>query len=565
MFLWLSLRFDSSTLLSINLLFLILLLLPYPKGRIFYRVVMILFGMANLVFLLFNAIDVPFFAFNARRTSWPALVFLLGDSLRQLPQLLKNYWMMLPATGFMAWVLFRSFPAFPAPEKRSVWKSLIWTLAVLGGGIFLIRNSVKLKPLLPGEAFTLSQAEAGHAILNTPFVLFKTVGVPEISAPEWLSEGELEASFPKDSASGPGPLAGRNLVLIILESFATEYTGLENGGKGYTPFLDSLARVGTWFPHHFANGRTSRDALPSVLSSIPAWMEESFSTSPYVSIRSEGLGKSLKREGYQTAFFHGGKNGTMSFDLYSRLAGFDRYIGLNEYPNQGDYDGNWGIFDEPFLQFVNQELSRMKPPFAAGIFTLSSHQPYTIPEKWKGKLPKGPLPVHESIAYADAALRAFFAAAQKESWFKNSVFVLTADHTQENSDPAFASLPGRFDVPLVVFAPGYHFRADTARWLQHSDIAPFLRDLLLKKPVEEVNPLGRSPLKNQGFFPMEYQDGTYHLFHPLGVLSWKGEQPEGDWIWTSPSGKAEPAGLRREMVARLQFYRRGLVKDRLLR
>ena len=561
---WLTLRFDSSTLLSINLLFLVLLLAPFPKGRWFFTVLKVVFVLANLVFLIFNAIDVPFFAFNARRTSWPALVFLLGDSLRQLPQLLKNYWIMLPATGLMAWLLFRSFPVFPDPEKKSVWKSLGWTVLALALGIFVIRNSVKLKPLSPGEAFTLSQAEAGHAILNTPFVLFKTVGVPEISAPGWLPEKEVDAYMQPEVQPDPGPLAGRNLVLIILESFATEYTGLENGGLGYTPFLDSLARAGIWFPHHFANGRTSRDALPSVLASIPAWMEESFSSSPYLSVRNEGLGKSLKREGYQTAFFHGGKNGTMSFDLYSRLAGFDRYFGLNEYPNQGDYDGNWGIFDEPFLQFVNQELSQMQQPFAAGIFTLSSHQPYTIPKKWKGKLRKGPLPVHEAVNYADAALRGFFASAQKQPWFAQTVFVLTADHTQENSDPAYRNLPGQFDVPLIVFAPGYTFPADTARWLQHSDIAPLLRDLLLKKPAPEVNPLGRSPLGKTGFYPMEYQDGHYHLFHPEGVLSWKGDQAEADWTWAPLAGKAEPAGLRKEMMARLQFYRRGLVRDRIL-
>jgi uncharacterized sulfatase len=562
-FLQLSIRYDLSTLFSINLIWFWILVFPVRYPERFFIWVKWAFISFNTIFLALNAADIGFFAFNTRRLSYPALRFLLDDSLRQLPQLMLHYWPIPLGIGLGVWLLSRSFSKPPASQSNGILVALGWIFLVPGIGIAMIRNSFQLKPLLAGEAFTLSRPEAGHAILNTPFVLFKTFGSPEIPAETWLTEARSNAILKQGSEPGKSPMAGANLVLIILESFSSEYSGLERKGVSYTPFLDSLAGEGIWFPHHFAGGRTSRDALPSILASIPAWMDESFVTSPYVSARFAGLGQALKEEGYQTAFFHGGKNGTMSFDVFSRMAGFDHYFGMNEYPKPADYDGNWGIFDGPFLQFTGTNLSKMKPPFAAVIFTLSSHQPYTIPKEEEGKLPKGPLPVHQAVAYADKSLAGFFKQIKQTTWFENTVFVLTADHTHANQDPAYANFYGDYDVPLIIFSPKELPQMDTSRWVQHPDIAPTLKDLLLRKP-ESGTRLGNSLLRSQSAWPVAFQNGAYHLMHPKGLLLWNGKEPGQGWVWSSQKGEPEPAGLREEMMARLQYFRLGIKFDKLL-
>lgn len=562
-FLQLSIRYDVSTLFSINLLFLVVLLLPLRLPALGFTLIRWVFVFGNWLFLVINAADVPFYAFNSRRTSFDALRILLPEFQAQFTQFVVHYWPVVLAAALMGWLLNRSFGKPPTQDKPVIWSSTLVLLVWVGLSVLLIRNSFKLKPLLPGEAFTLSQTEAGHGILNTPFLLFKTMELTPLMYEPWLGASELNAEMgeAKTENSQPNnPLKGHNLVFILLESFGTEYTGLEGNTDSYTPFLDSLAKEGLYFPHHFSNGRTSRDALPSVLASIPSWMEEAFVSSQFVSIKIDGLGHRLSRSGYKTAFYHGGKNGTMAFDVFSKQAGFQKYMGLNEYPSTSDYDGHWGIFDEPFLQFIAKDLNETQQPFAATVFTLSSHQPYTIPEKYTGQFKKGPLPVHEAVSYTDFALRQFFKQAQLMDWYANTLFVFTADHTQASANPRYQNQMGQFDVPLIFFHPRQKLHADTSQWVQHLDIAPSITDLLQLK-VKSVNLLGESVFGKKRQFPIQYQDRMYYRFIPENILGWKGENPESGWM--SADQKQPSANEKKAFVADIQYYRRGLVKDSL--
>src|SRR5690554_8103416 len=98
--------------------------------------------------------------------------------------------------------------------------------------------------------------------------------------------------------------------------------------------------------------------------------------------------KILKKNGFHTFFFHGAFNGSQNFDQYAAVAGFDRYYGKNEYKGPESFDGKWGVFDEDFLQFFAKEITTFNQPFFTTLFTISSHAPFTIPEKYKGKFPK---------------------------------------------------------------------------------------------------------------------------------------------------------------------------------
>jgi phosphoglycerol transferase MdoB-like AlkP superfamily enzyme len=161
----------------------------------------------------------------------------------------------------------------------------------------------------------------------------------------------------------------------------------------------------------------------------------------------------------------------MNFDGFASLAGFDNYFGRNEYNNDNDFDGKWGIFDEPFLQFFSKKLSSFPQPFFAVEFTISSHHPYTIPEQYKGKFKKGPLKIHETINYTDYALKKFFETASKTNWYKNTIFILLADHPAQTIDTNdnlnltggnklnnnlvkyYKNTTGRFAIPILFYSP----------------------------------------------------------------------------------------------------------------
>ena len=112
--------------------------------------------------------------------------------------------------------------------------------------------------------------------------------------------------------------------------------------------------------------------------------------------------------GYDTSFFHGAPNGSMGFLGFGNILGFKNYYGKTEYNNDADFDGIWGIWDEPFFQYCAKTLNQKKSPFMATLFSVSSHHPFKIPEKYKGKFKKGPLEIHEPIGYTDFALKKFF-------------------------------------------------------------------------------------------------------------------------------------------------------------
>lgn len=106
-------------------------------------------------------------------------------------------------------------------------------------------------------------------------------------------------------------------------------------------------------------------------------------------------------------------NGSMGFQAFARSVGFQKYFGRTEYnedPNyngDADFDGTWAIWDEEFLQFYCDRMSEMKEPFVTSVFTATSHGPFDLPERYKGKFPTGDDPLFETVAYSDYAIQRF--------------------------------------------------------------------------------------------------------------------------------------------------------------
>jgi phosphoglycerol transferase MdoB-like AlkP superfamily enzyme len=248
--------------------------------------------------------------------------------------------------------------------------------------------------------------------------------------------------------------------------------------RGYTPFLDSLIKESLTFTNAYANGKRSIEGIPAVVAGMPSWMYEPYITSTYGSNQINSLPNLLKEQGYYSAFFHGGTNGTMGFDAFASLAGYDNYYGRKEYNNEKDFDGNWGIWDEEFLQYTSKTISEKKQPFLATVFTLSSHHPYAIPAKHAGKFEPGPLPIEISVRYTDYALRQFFETAKKTTWFSNTLFVLVADHTSISEDPYYTNKVGNNAIPIIFYSGDRSLKSMDSTVIQQIDIMPSVLDYL---------------------------------------------------------------------------------------
>jgi phosphoglycerol transferase MdoB-like AlkP superfamily enzyme len=346
-----------------------------------------------------------------------------------------------------------------------------------------------------------------------------------LTDPKFFSPQELDKLFNPILETKPeGPAIKKNVVVLILESF-----GDENIHQGYTPFLDSLLTQSYYFKNGFANGKLSIDAVPSALSSIPSLMNTSIISSGYSLNEVYGLPKIMKKQGYNTSFFHGAFNGSQNFDQYCKVAGFDAYYGKNEYVGPEAFDGKWGIFDEEFLQFFSQKVSDFNQPFFTSLFTISSHVPFIMPKKYAGKFAKGTTDIHETIGYTDYALRKFFARAKKEAWYSNTVFVITADHCSIFGKGAYTTAVGKFRIPLAFFDPSNPaFKGVIEKNFQQIDILPSLLDYLnIKDKVVTFGKSFRSPKD----FVVTYLDNVYNYLQGDYYLAFDGQKSIGLYNW----------------------------------
>lgn len=476
----------------------------------------------HAILLFFEIADCEYFRFTGRRTTL-GILSLSSDALQQSTQLLFNYWhvpaLTIALVAILAFLWGKTRHADPA-EWRSIStvKVAFITLAGICIGVLGLRGGLQTKPIVPAHAMQLGNSTLAALALSTSFQLTRSFENRELSKLNFFSssaEARKILELPPGEFA-PVSLKGSNVVVLIVESLSQEYMGYLNPEANFTPFVNELAKKSLYFDHAYANGRQSIDALPSIFATLPSVVGEPFITSQYSSVQIPGLGKVLVDNGYETAFFHGAKNGSMFIDSMAQLFGFQKYFGRSQFPAGDKYfDGSWGIYDEPFLQFALEKIDTFAQPFALGVFTLSSHNPYRVPDHLKAQLPEGRHAFHQSLAYADYALRKFFEEAEKKPWYKNTLFVITGDHTSESESELFKQEQSIYRVPLMFFDPsGRLAPALSKRIVQHSDIFPTLVDLL-DLPVLSAAQLPL-PFGQNVFLPEQHARAANRA---------------GDWFW----------------------------------
>ena len=466
-------RFDLTALLYLNSLYILLILLPLPvqirNNEQYIRVTNYSFYIPNIIGLIANTMDMVYVRFTDRRTTCTLFTEFQNDgNLAQIIlQAAGQYWYVtLFGIAIIALLIVASRKTWQIKTPNRTWMYYLANSALMVVSIYFVVIGIRggfgkyTRPITISNAMQYANTPQETAILlNTPFSLMKSLENTTYIHPHYFSNEEAEAIFSPihiDEIEENGRMGQTNIVVIILESFSKEYIGFYNqdiaGYQGYTPFLDSLLTHSVTYTHSFASGRKSIDAMPSVLSSIPMLIEP-YIVTPYSTNAVSSLAACLRDEGYTTAFFHGAPNGSMGFQAYAHSAGFEHYFGMDEYDGIDAFDGTWAIWDEEFLQYYAQRMSQMQEPFITAVFTASSHHPFRVPERYEGVFPQGDKPIHPCVGYTDHALRKFFAYAQQQAWYENTLFVITADHTNQVSLPEYATAKGLFEVPIAFYSP----------------------------------------------------------------------------------------------------------------
>lgn len=521
--------FDTSTIVYAYGVMILMHAIPLnARSRDTYQTsIQIYFIAATFLCVLLNLIDVGYFPFSGKRSGME-LIRMQSGTNAGISAYLADYWHLVLILIVMMWMSWRYFPKLKIKVVSTGWKQLAYEsliLVLLAGLSFVgARGGFRLKPLNTFDAAKLTHAELVPVTLNTPFQMLMTLEQVGVKPAVYMTDTQARSYFnPEAVVERSDTAAPKNIVLIIVESMGKEYVGYYNKGKGYTPFIDSLMQQSIVYQHAYANGKRSIEGIPALLAAMPSWMESDYINSYYQTNKLHSTGYYLQQQGYDASFYHGGKNGTMNFDNFVANTQAGRYYGLNEYPDKKDFDGNWGIYDEPYLQYVSAELSKKQQPFFATVFTLSSHHPYKIPDNRKGMFKGGPLPIHASMEYADFALKQFFETARKQSWFSNTVFIITADHSSENTQPYYQTSQGKYEVPLLIYNAAAPVHKTVDATVDHLSIMPMILYKTLKNGSRFFS------LGNAGYpyHAIQYADGIYQMISYPHVLKFDGTQTRG--------------------------------------
>lgn len=599
-----SLMFDTSAILYTNALYALLMLLPlhYKETSVWQKTARWIFLIVNSICLCVNLADSVYFQYTGRRTTATVLREFSneGNLLSIFGIELLHHWYLVLLAIVLIYGMSKLYQQggrteyLSSAKKNRVVYYVVNTICFLVFIPFCIAGmrggfTTAVRPITISNAnqYVNSPTEAA-AILNTPFSMLRTMSQKTYVVPAYFSRQELDDIYTPlhspeeqraDSCLVKAP--GKNVVVLIVESFCKQYIGSLNGlDHGYTPEIDKIVSKSLTFEYSYCNGRKSIDGMPSILSGIPMFVEP-FVLTPASLNDVSGLARELKGEGYATSFFHGAENGSMGFQAFSRSTGFDSYYGRTEYnedPRFGgdkDFDGTWAIWDEPFLQFYCMKLSEMPQPFMSAVFTASSHHPFVVPKAYKDVYKEeGDNPLRKCIRYTDMALGRFFEEASRQPWFGNTIFVLTSDHTNGIEDERYANDLGLFSVPIIIYDPSGDIKPGRSMSIaQQIDIMPtILNHLGYEKPYVAF---GQDLFNTaeEDTWAVNYMNGIYQFVKGSYLLQYDGTAVKAVYDYrndpmlrTNLSGQIGETeqGMERQLKAIIQSYMQRMKENNLM-
>ena len=490
--------FDTAAIFYLNSLFVVLSMLPFGINTrgVYQKILFYIYFVTNLIGISFNFVDLIYYKFNYSRTTvaeW-AVVENEANKTQMFLRFAVSYWHVLVLFVLVSilWVfLYKKVKLKSKPYTKgpvlyvltSFISFLVMAALMVGGIRGDFKKSTRPINLVDANRHA-SKIQHADFVLNTPFAIIRTFNKKTFKkVPYAIEKSVIDRIVQPIKMYESSGETKPNIVVFITESFGREYWGAFNDKAqipeyiSYTPFLDSLATKSLIFNNAYANGRKSIHGMSSVLAGIPSF-KDAFTSSPYTNQDVESVVSVLNSEGYDTSFFHGAPNGSMGFLGFSNILGFDHYYGKTEFNNDTLFDGFWGIWDEPFFQFTKETLDTKTTPFFSTIFTVTSHEPYIIPDKYDGKFPKGDIPMHQCIGYTDFAFKQFFETAKKEPWFDNTIFIITADHTNQIQYSEYLKPMNRLAVPILIYSPKGRYTGVNSELAQQIDIYPTIVDMI---------------------------------------------------------------------------------------
>ncbi|MCF6753516.1 LTA synthase family protein [Pseudomonas stutzeri] len=503
------LRFD----LRVTVYILVPLLLAVLSSRAMAarRLQQLWLGVCASVAILLGLIELNFYREFHQRLNSLVFQYLQEDPATVLSMLWHGFpvlrllaaWLAASAALFalFGWLERRTRAAPLSLASAPARRGASWPARFAVFGVLLVVSVVAARgtlrqgpPLRWGDAFTTASTFANHLGQNATLSLYDaarnrfsshrdnswkaTLPVADaqaitrellLTANDRLVDAELAPVRRDFQPPADGQLAVRNVVVILMESFAGRYVGALGSADGITPNFDRLAGEGLLFERFFANGTHTHQGMFASMACFPNLPGfEYLMQTPEGGHRFSGLPQLLGARAFDDVYVY---NGDFAWDNQAGFfgnQGMKRFVGRNDYVNPVVSDPTWGVSDQDMFTRAAEELGKLDngAPFYALLQTLSNHTPYALPEQ----LPVAAVEGHGALdqhltamRYSDWALGQFFDKVRNQPWFKQTLFVVVGDHGFGATEEVTEMDLLRFHVPLLLIAPGVTERFGSRR------------------------------------------------------------------------------------------------------
>ncbi|MCU7940259.1 MAG: LTA synthase family protein [gamma proteobacterium symbiont of Bathyaustriella thionipta] len=319
----------------------------------------------------------------------------------------------------------------------------------------------------------------------------------------------------------PGTEKKLNVILISIESLSAKYVGSFGNTENITPFLDQFSKESLFFTDFYATGTRTTRGLEAITLSIPPTPGRSV----VKRIGHEGdmwsLGNILKSKGYQTTFIYGGRGYFDNMNSFFSQNGYD-IVDQNDIPeDETKFANAWGVSDEDLYEETLKQADRAfkkQKPFFFHLMTTSNHRPYTYPGN-KIDIPSGD-GREGAVKYTDFAIKRFINWSKNKPWFKNTLFVVLADHCAGSAGREKLPIK-KYHIPLWIYSPEHIKPQIIATRSGQIDVAPTLLGLLnmdynswfFGQDILKPNNNGMALIGNYQYLGL-YQNTTLSILKP---------------------------------------------------
>ena len=343
-------------------------------------------------------------------------------------------------------------------EKPLLYK-ISGSFAAIAILVLVARGGWQLTPVNQSMAYFSNEPILNHAAVNTEWNLLQDIINNKFATKnpyQYYTAAESEKIvselFPKPSAETVPILttARPNVVLIIVESFTAALIESLGGEKDVAPNMTALSKEGLLFTDIYASGGRTDKGVIATLSAFPSQAIRTIMKQNDKQEKLPALAQDMSANGYSTSFYYGGESEFFNMKSYVLSHGYNKLVDEHSFDKK-DMNSKWGTYDHMVFRKNAADLDKEKEPFFSTILTLTNHEPFEIPGSARFKGDDVDNKFRSTFFYTDSCIGAYIKETKTKDWYKNTLFVVLADHSHRLPGTISEYEAKRYRIPLLFF------------------------------------------------------------------------------------------------------------------